>query len=394
MFAYILVLEPNWANAEDILQETAATAWEKFGSFRAGSDFRAWACRITHFKVLTYQRRNRTFGSADAQLLEELSIDVEERVAELEPRHLALAECLKKLSARNREILDLRYAAGGSAKQVADRIGISLIGAYKALQRIHESLQTCIEREPDARGADMSFASTSVSSCSRSWPSIWKGRPAHPNICGCGTCCPPTMRPAAITSIRFAWLPNFAGCWATGRSPARTIARRNRAAPLRTRRRRGAKTPNVISFLGVLGNLPTWILTPKVIGLTVASLLGSYFGVLALSVILTPALRRRRARRRRAARAFRFVRNSVAHGRPALAGQCAQFSDGRLPAKEYVLEAGFVEFVLDGGARLPSRARRVFSLAAPMRSRSTRGVWPPMCRRRRWVLRSSRRRRK
>jgi len=146
VLAYTLTLEPNWSNAEDILQETAVTVWEKSGEFQPGTDFRAWACRIAYFKVKTFARRNKDFSPVDERLLETLSAEADEMAERLDPRLGALADCLKKLSARDRQILDLRYKARGTARQTAEMLRCSLVGAYKALQRIHDGLFDCVER--------------------------------------------------------------------------------------------------------------------------------------------------------------------------------------------------------------------------------------------------------
>jgi RNA polymerase sigma-70 factor (ECF subfamily) len=147
IFAYILTLEPQRANAEDIFQETAMVVWEKRTEFTPGTDFRAWACRIAYFNVLSFARHRRKFGTVDEQLLEMLSHEIPVAAEEIEPRLSALGGCLEKLSPRNRKILELRYASGATAKQLAEVTKLSVVGVYKALQRIQDSLLACIERE-------------------------------------------------------------------------------------------------------------------------------------------------------------------------------------------------------------------------------------------------------
>ena len=57
IYSFIRTLVPNQADAEDLLQEVSTTLWEKFGTFRKGSDFRAWAFQIAHYKVLNFRQR-------------------------------------------------------------------------------------------------------------------------------------------------------------------------------------------------------------------------------------------------------------------------------------------------------------------------------------------------
>src|SRR3954454_13433629 len=51
IFSYIYVLVPNRSDAEDLLQETSLVICEKFGEFREGTDFVAWACQIAYWRV-------------------------------------------------------------------------------------------------------------------------------------------------------------------------------------------------------------------------------------------------------------------------------------------------------------------------------------------------------
>lgn len=147
VFSYILTLEPNRANAEDIFQETAIAAWENRAEFAPGSDFRAWAYRIAYLRMLNFVRRHRKHQPIDEQLLETLGTEAINVADRLEARLQALKTCLDKLSPRKRRLLELRYRPNGTVKQVAHEMTLSLIGAYKALQRIHEALFECIQRE-------------------------------------------------------------------------------------------------------------------------------------------------------------------------------------------------------------------------------------------------------
>ena len=53
----IYSLVPQGADADDVMQETCAVLWRKFGEFGLGTDFGAWALRIARFQVMSYYRR-------------------------------------------------------------------------------------------------------------------------------------------------------------------------------------------------------------------------------------------------------------------------------------------------------------------------------------------------
>ena len=56
IYAYILTLVPNFNDADDVMQETTATMWERKKDFQPGTDFVAWGARIAYFKILEYRK--------------------------------------------------------------------------------------------------------------------------------------------------------------------------------------------------------------------------------------------------------------------------------------------------------------------------------------------------
>jgi RNA polymerase sigma-70 factor, ECF subfamily len=146
IYAFIRTLVPNQADAEDLFQDVSTTLWEKFGTFRRGSDFRAWAFQIAHYKVLNYRQRqaHRPKLFAD-DLIEKLAGDRLALDDSLDARSPALADCYQKLSPPDREIIDLRYVEEASVPAVAAQTGRSVDFVYKALRRIHGALYRCVD---------------------------------------------------------------------------------------------------------------------------------------------------------------------------------------------------------------------------------------------------------
>ncbi len=62
LLAYILTLLPHVADAQDVLQETSIVLWRKFGEYRPGSDFTAWAYRVAHNMVRNYRAKSAAAG--------------------------------------------------------------------------------------------------------------------------------------------------------------------------------------------------------------------------------------------------------------------------------------------------------------------------------------------
>ena len=147
VYSYILTLVANWADADDIFQETSTTLWEKIEEFEPGSDFGAWACRIAYFKVLSHTQDKRRVEPSDEFFFEAVQAETDEMHGELDARFRALQNCLEKLTPRDRELIEIRYQANRSPKQVAERLGRTVVGIYKSLRRIHETLFECIGRQ-------------------------------------------------------------------------------------------------------------------------------------------------------------------------------------------------------------------------------------------------------
>src|SRR3954462_1258561 len=98
IFSYIYVLVPNRTDAEDLLQETSLVICEKFNEFREGTDFVAWACQIAYWRVrYSRQKYARSKVFFDPEIVDVLAKTASSLHEELDPRHEALAECLKQL---------------------------------------------------------------------------------------------------------------------------------------------------------------------------------------------------------------------------------------------------------------------------------------------------------
>ncbi len=154
IFSYIYTLVPDRHDAEDILQETSLVICEKFDQFKPGTDFAAWGCQIAYWEV---RRARQKYARAKVVFNQEVVDAVAQTAAtmieEVSARHEALARCLQKLPARDRELVLTRYEPGCGVEQAAQRSGRSLEAAYKALGRIRKLLLDCVSHQLAAEGA-------------------------------------------------------------------------------------------------------------------------------------------------------------------------------------------------------------------------------------------------
>lgn len=147
LYGYILSLLPDRAAAQDVLQEVSLTAWQKRADFTPGSSFFAWASKIAYFHVLSHRRKmSRDRLVFDDEVLDYLAERQAERVDEMDRRGMALKNCLAKLPAGHKELIEQRYAKGGSVQHIAETQGKSVGAISQTLYRIREALLKCVEQ--------------------------------------------------------------------------------------------------------------------------------------------------------------------------------------------------------------------------------------------------------
>jgi RNA polymerase sigma-70 factor, ECF subfamily len=145
---FILGLLPDHNQAEDVFQDVFLTAAAKADDFRDGSNFPAWVRAIARLKVLEHCRRQKALPHLlDPAALEAViaaAADLDDAWA---PRREALAYCIKRLSPRAREILELRYSDEFlPPRRIAERLRWSLGAVHVALSRARKFLQECTQR--------------------------------------------------------------------------------------------------------------------------------------------------------------------------------------------------------------------------------------------------------
>jgi RNA polymerase sigma-70 factor (ECF subfamily) len=64
----------------------------------------------------------------------------------------ALSACLKQITARSRELIDLRYGEQLSPAQVAERISWTVEAVKVGLSRVRKMLRECVQRRFSVEG--------------------------------------------------------------------------------------------------------------------------------------------------------------------------------------------------------------------------------------------------
>ena len=143
--AFVRRLVPTRADADDVVQNVAVVLWEKFGSFRAGADFRAWAFGVSRLEVLAWLRdKGRDRLVLDEAVVSRLAEEADE--PRMQRQREALERCMGKIPADQRGLLIQAYQPDARVQDVARDSGRTTVGFYQWLHRMRRLLLECIRR--------------------------------------------------------------------------------------------------------------------------------------------------------------------------------------------------------------------------------------------------------
>jgi RNA polymerase sigma-70 factor (ECF subfamily) len=141
--------------ADDLLQQVAVTAVEKYPEYDVSRSFSAWVIGIARHKAMNYIRTSsRDRHHFDSELLAMVADAHEELAPELSEREEALRKCLQKLSGKASYVIEMRYLDGTSSSQIARQLGMTSNAVSALLRRIRMILADCITRRLSLTGSE------------------------------------------------------------------------------------------------------------------------------------------------------------------------------------------------------------------------------------------------
>ena len=151
VYRYISAVAPAKADAEEILQQTAMELWRKFDQFDLSLPFTPLACRFALNVARHWLARKRRWqGMIAGDLAERIADRRAQLLPEFDARLRHLDACLEKLPAEQRRLIEGYYFRREPIDAVASEARRTVAAAYKALQRIRQALEDCIERAEHA----------------------------------------------------------------------------------------------------------------------------------------------------------------------------------------------------------------------------------------------------
>lgn len=98
LFRFIQPLVGRYADAQEVMQETAIALWQKFSEYDASKPFLPWAKSFARYKVLMHHRQRSQHPACTSALIDVLIEDQEAEADTIEARRRhALAGCIERL---------------------------------------------------------------------------------------------------------------------------------------------------------------------------------------------------------------------------------------------------------------------------------------------------------
>jgi RNA polymerase sigma factor (sigma-70 family) len=154
LYAIAMRVVGNVEHAEDVLQEAYLTIWRVAGDYRAPlSPPMAWMGVIVRSRGLDFLRR-RTAERAlagqpiDEVLAETLAADQDTPmdVQDASEQAFALHECLRKIEAKQRQVVTMAYFRDLSHSELAQQLSLPLGTVKTWMRRGLDQLRTCMNR--------------------------------------------------------------------------------------------------------------------------------------------------------------------------------------------------------------------------------------------------------
>ena len=125
VYRFALRLTRDESLAEDVVSEVVLQAWRGAKNFQSKSKVSTWLLAIAHNKAKdALQRRRHEYLSDDDAAAIEDPADNPEAAWSKKERGALLQECLTKLPAAQREVIDLVYYHHKSVEEVAQIVGV------------------------------------------------------------------------------------------------------------------------------------------------------------------------------------------------------------------------------------------------------------------------------
>ena len=151
VLAYALRRVDRPEDAADVVADTFLVAWRRIAHVPVGDEARPWLYGVAR-RVLANQRRGEGRRTAlGRRLREELSAVVPDTSGEVVQRADVTA-AMRRLSARDQEVLELHLWEGLEPREIADVLGLTTVVVRPRLSRARARLRELLGNDPPPPG--------------------------------------------------------------------------------------------------------------------------------------------------------------------------------------------------------------------------------------------------
>ena len=143
---------PDHHLADDIMQEVARLAAERFEQYDQDRPFVAWLIGIARNRIAqAYRERGRRPVVFSSEVLDAIAHAYIDMQPTEDDRLDGLRVCMNKLSDRHRRVIELRYSRQMTSEQIAGQVACSPRAVTSMLQRIRSALRKCVSQYMEAQ---------------------------------------------------------------------------------------------------------------------------------------------------------------------------------------------------------------------------------------------------
>ncbi|WP_340076085.1 sigma-70 family RNA polymerase sigma factor [Leptobacterium sp. I13] len=143
IYSICLRYSKNKADAEDSLQDSFLTIFDKIGRYKHKGSFEGWMCRIAINTVLQKFRKERVFDLISDEVEEDTEVIIEGSHLDIN----YLLKLIQKLPDRYQAVFNLYVIDGFSHKEIAEKLNISEGTSKSNLSRARMILKNTIEKD-------------------------------------------------------------------------------------------------------------------------------------------------------------------------------------------------------------------------------------------------------
>jgi RNA polymerase sigma-70 factor (ECF subfamily) len=149
--AYIRALGAQDAWVDDLAQDAFLVAYRRLGDFEDDADFGRWLRGIARNLVLNerrkHARRSRLLQESIAGALDDREAGERAEWVPAAQVVQTMTDCVARLPARSRELLERRYAESTDATTLARTFQLSAAAVRQTLVRTRAAVRRCIEEK-------------------------------------------------------------------------------------------------------------------------------------------------------------------------------------------------------------------------------------------------------